>query len=231
MPSLLSAPDPRSLIATTGWLSTAPAGLRDAILAAGRFRDAPVGEVFNVAGDVDVGIWGLAAGQVALTSAMNAPDSPAALLYHPGDWGGFGPLFGYPRMGNVEARTASIILFVPFQAIRQILAANPGWWETMAALMFHYQLKYASFAVDLLLRNSRQRVAAILLHQADRRAAGDTPITLAVTQEELGEMTNLSRHPIGSTLRSFEADGLIGLGYRQIIVLQPLLLRTIANGE
>jgi CRP/FNR family transcriptional regulator, cyclic AMP receptor protein len=231
MPSPLAAASSRSAISTRGFLATATAGLRDALLAAGRFREIAVGEVFNVAGDEEAGIWGVATGQVALISAINAPDSPALLLFHPGDWGGWAPLFGYPRMANVLARTPTVILFVPFHDIRRILAANPGWWADIAKVSFDYSTRYAAFAVDLLLRDSRQRAAAILLHQAGARQSGDEAITLILTQEELGEMMNLSRHPTGAMLRDLEAQGLIVLGYRQLTLLRPAALRTIANGD
>jgi CRP-like cAMP-binding protein len=231
MSSSPTVSDPRAFLAANGFLRTASPGLRDALLAAGLVRSIEAGEIFNIAGDEQAGIWGLASGQVALTSAMNAPDSPAALLYNPGDWGGLAPLFGYPRQSNVEARAASVILFIPFRDVRRMLADNPVWWADIAKLSFDYGLRYAAFAVDLLLRDSRQRAAAILLHQAGARHAGDSPVTLLLTQEELGEMMNLSRHPTGAMLRDFEAAGLIALGYRQMTLLKPEGLRDIADNR
>lgn len=234
MPSLVpssqvSEPAGRFLC-ENGWLSTVPPALQASILASGQLRDIQVGETFNIAGDTEVGIWGLVSGQVAVTSAMNGPDAPAALLNNPGQWGGLAPLFGRPRLANVVARMPSVILFVPYLALRQILAANSGWWEHFGMLAYEHVMTYGQLAVDLLLPETRARTAAILLHQAGLRNAGEGPMTLALTQEEIGAMANLSRHPMAKLLHGFEADGLIQPGYRQIVVLQAATLRRIANG-
>jgi CRP/FNR family cyclic AMP-dependent transcriptional regulator len=219
----------RTFLSHTGWLATVPEELRSEMLRDGRVRDIQAGELFNFAGDENAGMWGLAAGQAATTSGVNGPDSPIALLEQPGYWGGQAPLFGRPRLANVHARTEATILFVPYQSLRQMLAAHPSWWEHFGRLAFDHVHRYAMLAVDLMLAETRARTAAILLHQGACRAAGNTPVTLHLSQQELGEMTNLSRHPIGSLLREFEADGLIRLGYRQITLLQPATLRAIAG--
>ncbi len=234
MPSLVpsspvSEPAGR-LLCEKGWLATVPPALQEAVLATGRLRDIQVGETFNIAGDTQVGIWGLVSGQVAVTSAMNGPDAPAALLNNPGQWGGLAPLFGQPRLANVMARLPSVILFVPYHALRQMLAANPAWWEHFGLLAYEHVMSYGQLAGDLLQPDTRARTAAILLHQAGLRNSGEGPMTLALTQEEIGAMATLSRHPMANLLHSFEAEGLIQSGYRQIVVLQAATLRAIANG-
>jgi CRP-like cAMP-binding protein len=220
----------RCVLCKTGWLATVPPALQEAVLENGRLRKIQAGETFNIAGDTEVGIWGLVSGQVAITSAMNGPDAPAALLNNPGQWGGLAPLFGRPRLANVVARLPSVILFVPYLALRQMLAANPAWWEHFGLLAYEHGLSFGQLAVDLLQSDTRARTAAILLHQAGLRNAGEGPMTLVLTHGEIGAMANLSRHPMANLLHSFNAEGLIKPGYRQIVVLQAATLRRIANG-
>lgn len=219
----------RHFLCSHGWLATVPPAFREAIFAIGRLREISSGETFNIAGDTNVGIWGLVSGQVAIVSAMNNPDAPIALIGNPGHWGGLAPLFGQPRLANVTARVPSVILFVPYQALRQMLDATPVWWEHVGMLAYEHVMSYGQIIGDLMLQDTRARMASILLHQAGIRNTGDGPVTLAFTQEELGRMANLSRQPAGQILREFEALDMIHLGYRQIIVLQPNALRGLIN--
>jgi CRP-like cAMP-binding protein len=220
-----------AILSGSGWLSRTPADFRTAIFAAGRLRTVAAGEVFNIAGDQQVGIWGLVDGQVAISSAMNGANTSIGLLYQPGNWGGFAPLFGLPRQANGQARTPATIHLIPYQATRQLLAVNPGWWEHVGRACFEMSLTFAAWGIDLLLRDTRARAAAVLLHQGGCRVTGEQPITIAVTQEELGEMMNLSRHPTGALLRELQTQGLIALGYRQVTLLNPEALRALANSD
>lgn len=222
-------PSPRDFLAAAGWLSTVSPALRSAILAAGRLRELDPGEQFHVAGDERVGMWGLAAGQIGLTSAMNGPDQPVGFINHPGEWGGYGPLFGSPRQANAVARTAAIVLFVPYDALRQMLAEHPEWWVDFARLALFDVYRFGSWGADLLQKDSRARTAAVLLHQAGCRRAGDKPVTVAVAQGELGDMANLSRHPIANILHDFETNGWIACGYRKVEVLDAAALRSVAD--
>lgn len=226
----LSAPA-RQFLGTHGWLSNVPTDLREAIFAIGQLREVRAGETFNIAGDTEVGIWGVVSGQVAITSAINNADARIALLGNSGHWGGIGPLFGQPRNANVAALLPSVIMEVPYNALRRILNATPAWWEHMGMLAHEQMLRYGQMVGDLMLPDARARMAAILLHQADLRNRGEGPVSLALTQEELGAMANLSRQPAGALLRDFEALGMIRHSYRQIAVLQPQALRAIADGS
>lgn len=230
--SIAALSEPAALFLTAhGWLSTVPPELRDAILKSCRLREVSAGETFNFAGDTDAGIWGVVSGQVAITSGMNNADAPLGLLRHPGYWGGIAPLFGEPRLANVSARLPSVILFVPYQALRQMLDTNPSWWEHFGTLAHMHVKNHGQLAGDLMLPDTRARMAAILLHQAGVRNEGESAVTLVVTQEELGHISNMSRQPSGRLLRDFDAEGLIGIGYRRITVLQPEALRRVASGE
>jgi CRP-like cAMP-binding protein len=173
-------------------------------------------------------MYGVVSGQVALTSAMNAADAPVGLLFNPGDWGGYGPLFGRMRPASSRAVMATTILCVGIGDIRRLLKAQPGWWEHVAMLGFEAGLVYATVAVDLLLPRAERRLAAILLHQAGCRHGG-VPWPVHLSQAEVGEMVNLSRHPTRHLLRAFETRGWIDQSYRCITIVAPEPLRALAD--
>ncbi len=226
----MSLDDARARLARTGWLADCPTPFAQAVLAASLARHLQPGEPFNIAGDIEAGIWGIAEGQASGISGINSPDAPVSFVMHPGYWAGTGPLFGFPRIGHAMARTPSTILLVPYRAMKRLLSETPAWWEHLGALNFLTIRHYGSFAVDLQLADSRQRTAAILLQVAGLRFEGEAPRTVDITQDELGQIANLSRHPVGEHLRAFARQGFITLGYRQITLINASALRALADG-
>jgi CRP/FNR family transcriptional regulator, cyclic AMP receptor protein len=219
----------RAFLAATGWLADRPADFARAVLDLGTVRHFDAGEVFNFSGDVEAGIWAIAAGQAFGRSGMNGPKAGISNVLLPGDWAGTGPIFGHARIGDCFARVPTTILLVPYRGLRRLLAEQPCWWEHMGELNFRILRGYGMLATDLLTRDSRSRLAAVLLHATGLRKSGAGPGSVAASQEELGELSNLSRHPVGETLRRFAAHGLLTIGYGTVTVLDAPALRAIAN--
>ena len=81
---------------------------------------------------------------------------------------------------------------------------------------------------DLMIRDSNQRLIAVLLRLGGcRRATPTAPnaIVVDVSQEDLAAMANLSRGTANSILRKLEEAGEIAISYRQHIILKPDALR------
>jgi CRP-like cAMP-binding protein len=230
-PNSLSLDGARALLARTGWLAACPEPFAQAVLAASLVRHLQPGAPFNTAGDIEGGIWGIAEGQASGISGINSPAAPVSIVMHPGYWGGTGPLFGFPRIGHVMARTPSTILHVPYRALKRLLAEAPAWWQHLGALNFRIIRHYGSVAVDLQLADSRKRTAAMLLQVAGLRFEGEAPRTVDITQDELGQIANLSRHPVGEHLRAFARQGFITLGYRQVTLIDATALRSLADSS
>lgn len=222
--------DARRRMAKTGWLAAAPAAYADAFLGSSRLQRVAPGQVFSAAGGTEGSAWGIVDGQIALTSSMNSIDAPIGLLYNSGDWGGYLPIFGTPRMGDARAVVSSLLLQVPLPDMREVLAADPGGWEFLGRLVLKDSLRFASVAIDLLLGDPERRLAAILLHQVGCRRAGMAAWAIHLSQAEIGEMANLSRQPARRILHDFAARGWVRSSYRLIEVLNADALRHLADG-
>lgn len=229
----ISMADARHVLERNVWLATRPADFREAFLAAGRLRTFAAGEQISTAGDnadVGPGMYGLVAGQVAVLPAFGAPDAPSAVLFNPGAWLGYAPLFERVRVVHVRALTRTTILSVNLGVLRRMLYARPDWWQNFAVLFFEYGAGAGIVMSDLVLPRADRRLAAMLLHHAGCRHAGQAyPIHLS--QEDVGETARLSRHPTRQLLQAFESRGWISQSYRCIRILAPEQLRTLIDSE
>jgi CRP-like cAMP-binding protein len=217
-------------LARRGWLANTPPAFRDALLASAQVQQHAAGTLFSRAGETGHSLWGVSAGQIVVSSGMNGADSAPGLLFNPGDWGGYMPVFGRPRPANCRALTDVTLLTVSYPRLRSLLAEQPAWWEHLGQLAMMNGLTFATVAIDLLIRNSERRLAAVLLNLAGCRRSGE-PYPLHLTLAELGEMSGLSRHPVAGVLGRFETRGWIIRGYRLTRLTDAAALRHMADGE
>lgn len=204
-----------------------PADL-ELILAACEWRNVPAGTKLFSAGDQTSAVHAIAEGFVAVESSMATPDLPLVSLMQGPFWlVGRPQLQGRIRLATVTARTPLVVGVISQARFDALAAKQPSlqnfkawvagdlFWVAMAAL------------ADALIPDNRHRAISTLLRVTGRKHAGDTPASAPITQSELASITNLSRQTCGQLLRGFEGDGLIRLGYREIEVLQPALLRAM----
>ncbi len=227
----ISMADACNVLEREGWLATRPADFREAFLAAGRLRTFAAGDQISTAGDgadVGPGLYGVAAGQVAVLPALGAPDAPTAVLFNPGHWYGYAPLFGATRPIHVRATTATTILSISLSEARRMLNDRPDWWQDLAQLVFATGIVATNVLTDLLLSRSDRRLAAMLLHHAGCRHGGQAH-PIYISQEDFGATARLSRHPTRQLLQAFEAKGWLSQSYRCIHILAPEQLRALVD--
>jgi CRP-like cAMP-binding protein len=227
----LALPAARAFLASNGWLAACAPDFVEALLAAGRLRHLQPGEPTHVAGDSQGGIWGLVTGTAQSSTGVAGPETSLTMVFGPGEWGGLGPVSGFRRQLNIEARGSVALVSVPEASLRRLLDLCPGWWAEINRMNFALMVKIGLLAADLQTVDSRRRVAGLLLNAGGLRLAGAMPVTLAMSQEEVGRMANLSRYPTGQILRGFAKAGLVRCGYGRIRIEQPAVLRAIAEGD
>ncbi len=223
----------RRVLGERGWLATSPADFRTALLDICRWRQIDAGQNVYVAGDPPGGIFGVAAGALLMSSGLAAPGAPPNRLGAVGDWSGFGPLMAQePRRGTIVAAVPSTIGIAPLSAVTALLGEHPHWWRHFGhGLLLEFDA-VASIVVDLQMRDSAQRCAAILLHCAGCRH-GPPPqgVETAVwtSQQNVADLANVSRSTLSKALTQFVEHGLVKLDYRSIRLLDVPRLRQLAD--
>ena len=214
----------------SGWLGRQPATFQSALIADVTWRHADVGTTINLAGEEVGGIWGIAKGQIDIVSAIGVAESPIADIHLPGTWGGMAPLYGRARVSNGTVRVPALVASVPLIRLKSLLSSHPEWWECIGQLTMEFAVRYGGATGDLLIRNSRQRVIAVLLRLADCRQCDPvTPPTIILSHNDLAAAANMSRHLAGETLRELADQQLIELGYRQVTIIKAAALRALVD--
>jgi CRP/FNR family cyclic AMP-dependent transcriptional regulator len=217
-----------------GWLSRMPAEFRSAILRNCAWQNFEAGASLFAAGDPPGGIFGIADGSVGTSTLLGAPDSPMLHIARRGFWSGMGSvLSGEPRRMSASAITAALVANVPLPILKALLSERPEWWQHIGQLALSSIDIIGNGFVDMLIRDSGRRCAAILLRLCECRFndIADVSREVMVTQEEIADMANLSRATVNTILGRFAKQRLIELRYRSIIVVKTKSLRKLANGE
>jgi CRP-like cAMP-binding protein len=222
----------RELLQRVGWLSRQPTAFQQALFDVGDWRHVKPGKTINHGGDENGGVWGIASGQMNMTSVLGTSSSPVADIQLAGSWGGFGPIFRRPRGADATARLPSLILFVPQLPLERVLNDHPAWWRALGELAAGTAFRYGGSLGDTLIRNTLERCAALLLRLSDCRRRDNElgiPITISCSQDEFAALANLSRQGAGIVLRQLADSGMISLGYRAIIILDAGAMRALLD--
>jgi CRP-like cAMP-binding protein len=216
---------------STGWIARMPPELRREILEGGRLRTFPDGAMIYAFEQEGTCLWGVVSGHVRFLVTMNEQDPRFAHCAGPGFWFGEIPVI----LGGTRAMQAMVfgetkLCAVDVNLIASLAHRDPAVWRWVAALSVMNEMTAIGAADDLMVRDSRKRLIAVLLRLAGHRNAfqGAAPIaTLPLTQVELAEASSLSRSSATMILGALSRKGLIRTDYRTIVILDPEALKAM----
>jgi CRP-like cAMP-binding protein len=217
-----------------GWIAQCDPEFRRALVTLARPKAYSAGHLIYQTGERSRSIFGIRRGVVALQGTFTHPDGVALQLLRAGEWFGTLAVLGQrTRRFSATARTDLELLVVPADDLHALLRSRPEWFAEVARDAV-YALEIAMQAVvDLLIRDSSARCAAVLLRMAGRRWRSgpdeDQPAEIPTTQAEIAMLCNVSKTTYGRVMKRFADDGLITPGYKTLRVDDPARLRAIAE--
>jgi CRP/FNR family transcriptional regulator, cyclic AMP receptor protein len=228
----LSEKEAREFMQRTGWLSRTPEEFSSRLLRDCRLlsfaADQPVYDIDDPPG----GIYGLVTGRVGVWIAPQERGPYLGHLMRPGHW--FGVVSGAMRQARaigLKTVRPSQLLLLPMVRLDALVSEDTKAWRYFTGLAEMNSSTAMAAVDDLLIRNPARRCAAVLLRLAGLRSPLDhTPAVgdVAVTQEELAYLSNLSRSSVGTALRSFQRSGLVDLSYQGIFIRDAASLKAFA---
>lgn len=218
------------VFSSRGWLERQPPPFRARFISLGRLitleRWAPV---FHM-GDGSGGVYGIVSGAIGVLGGTFRQLPVLAHIERAGDWFGHGPVLrGGNRSLTFVAVEPSTLLQVPLERLRPQLQNDPDFAARLAQMADASTETVIGVARDLLIGDSARRLAAVLLRVT---TAGEVPPDneqgYALTQAQLGEMANISRHHVNRILAMMRRAGWIDARYNRIQLLDVAALKAFA---
>lgn len=185
-----------------------------------RFRK---GEQVYEKGEPQVWLCVIASGMVRIHS-VNAEGREAMLIVlDQGAWVGdavFAP--GAGRVYGATAHMQSEIVELPGDFFRDLMARYPESYPVVLDCISRRLWSAMTLIEEDALRGTITRIGRRLLFLCDIQrggAAAETkPVTIALTREHIANMMGMTRQGVHKTLKRFEREGLIELGYGSVTV-------------
>jgi CRP-like cAMP-binding protein len=217
------------------WFGGLPAETQHAVLAAAHHRTFQAREVIQLQGDPGRGLTAVLHGSVSL--ARHVDDQTTALVHiaEPGFWFGQFSVLGIPTSISATARTSARVLQLGRPDFLRLARQHPNLETSINAVCHEYSEVMFRLAAEGRRMAPDVVVPTRLALMAQRRlldlglSAG--PVTLAMTQAELGEMVGLARQQVNPRLKDLEAAGLITLRKGQVVVPEPSRLAQATSGR
>ncbi len=213
------------------WFSHLPPDFQRSLLRAARLRVLAAGQFLFKRGDPPCGLYAVLEGAVRI-SAVSAQGKEAVLsLVETPHWFGEICLFdNLPRTHDALATGACTLLQIPQVAILKILEQQPVFWRDMALLMSHkLRLSLINIEQISLMPASKRLAHRLLMIAQGYGEIEQARRVLQLPQEDLAAMLGLSRQTINSLLKALEQQGIIGLSYGAIEILDLAGLRLAAG--
>lgn len=214
-----------------GWLSLVPASFRNAVLDRVVMRKFGSGDAIYRIGDPPGGLWGLCDGAIQIEIPGSQLGPSLVHFANIGFWFGEGPLiYKSPRRIGVNATCVSTLANLPLADCLELLEEDPGGWHWIALLATMNTDLALGLAADLLLQDPRQRIAAALLRLTGQRTGifqVPSLSSVSISQQSLGQISNLSRTVVNGIVRDLEERCLVKTHYRGIEILNAGGLKSI----
>lgn len=206
-----------------GWLALTPPDFRQAVSGRLSMRRFAAGKALYRAGDHAGGLWAIVEGSVRFETPGSPLTPGLTQVAIPGFWFGESSLIAMAaRQATVYTAQSSVLATISLADCRSVLHEDPGRWQWIALLANLNRALATGLLADLLLQEPLQRIVAALLRLAGWRTSrhfSASPIALHLSQEQLGQIANLSRTVVSKTLLDLRRRGFISTGYRTLRVI------------
>jgi CRP-like cAMP-binding protein len=237
--------DARARLASRGWLSEIDRDLAAAVLQGGRRIALRKGEGVYYPGDDPGGMYGVVEGGIILSLVgRNGLPVPAHIM-RTCNWFGYASIFDRQKRRLVPvANEPSQVLHVSLTEIERLRGAFPNAHAAFGKLAIFGEAHYIAAVSDLLITNTDQRMAAVLLRvtgavtpEVPESVPVDPQIDLwasangvPLTQASLAEMANASAHTVARFVERMVEAGWVDWKYRQARILDREALKAFAAG-
>ena len=224
--NIVSAEEPAPLFAACTWFGALQAEHQELVLASSRAERVDAGAWIarrNAPSDYWLGVH---TGLLKLAIYNESGRSCTFSGVPPGGWFGEGSVIKRElRKYDVVAIQPSLVLLVPAATFHALLAASLPFSHFVIGQLNDRMGEFIASIQNHRLLDADARVAQSLAQLFNPRLYPSTDLTLAISQEELGYLTGLSRQRVNQALQALADQDMLALAYNQIKVLDLERLR------
>ena len=210
----------------SNWLSRQPPSFTGAFLADAGHRQVEAGGIVVPAHDVDCGVIGVVAGRVDIRLRSRGGAERLLSVQHAEFWCGRCDLVALtPRDLVVTAREPACLVYLPAESVRRLVLEHPAATSAFADLA----VEQSRWLTAVLEAATERRAAARVARKLLAAFGPDDGRDLRLTQDELAEMTTLSRGTINRLVAELEATGAVVAGYGRLAIADRTRLRRVAG--
>lgn len=211
----------RERLAGTGWLANLSEAIRQDLLASMTVAHYRRGKFLFYTGDAAGGIYGVVQGGVGVHLPLASGELALAHILRTGTWFGYGPfLGGRERSMSFSLTEPTDLAHVSLERLRTITQRSPDHQRALLSVTEGGMDAAVQVIGTLLIPGASKRLAATLLRVAP--AAMDS---LALTQGQLAELTNLQRQVVNRELNRMQRKGWLTVGYGRVTLLRRDLMQ------
>ncbi len=198
------------------WFANRTPILKNTILKNAKLISLKAGDALFLRGDENTGLYCVING-VLRVSGVNQQGKEAVLSFVSNAmWFGEIALFdGGKRTHDVYAQTAVRLIHVPERAVAQLLHDNPAYWHDFGLLLSSKVRNLFASLEDHALLTARQKICKRLCMLYQSASHNSLPLS----QQQLADMTYLTRQTVNQILQSLKVDGIIDLKYQSIEII------------
>lgn len=171
------------------------------------------------------GVMLLAQGRVKIGSLTEDGKQSILAFVEPGElFGELALMGGQEREEFAETVEKSMIVLIPNDAMQQLLLRNPRLSLGVTRLIGLRRRRIERRLKNLLFRSNRERLVHLLLELAEqygRPAADGLELKIKLSHQDLASVIGSTRETVTVLLGEMQAEGLLKLGRRKIILTDP----------
>lgn len=180
----------------------------------------------------------LAEGRVKIGSLTEEGKQTILAFIEPGElFGELAVLDGGPREEFAEAAEKSTVVLAPAEVMRELVEENPEVAIGVTKLIGLRRRRIERRLKSLLFRSNRQRLVSLLLELAEQYGEpteelgpGSLRLRIKLSHQDMASVIGSTRETVTVVLGELQAEGLVGIGRRKIVMADPRLLAEAADG-
>ena len=194
-----------------------------------RIRHFQPGEVIYEKGEPQTFLCVIARGMVRINSVNQEGRESVLIVFDQGAWVGdavFAP--GADRVYGATAHTQATLVELPGAYFRDLMSRYPQCYPVVLEGISRRLWSAMTVIQEDALRGTTVRIGRRLLFLCDMQRGGAEPggpVTVRLTREHIANMMGMTRQGVHRTLKQFQREGLVELGYGQVTICSEDALR------